>query len=72
MKPWGNPASTGYSCEDFPSRYTQSRLLLIRDKKKAKHTVRRSAVDQQVVMVKVNCSIFGCSGSWRKFDIASK
>ena len=28
MEPWGNPASTGYSCEDFPSRTTQSHLLL--------------------------------------------
>ena len=28
MVPWGTPAVTGYSCEDFPSRITQSRLLL--------------------------------------------
>ena len=28
MEPWGTPALTGYSCEDFPSRATQSRLLL--------------------------------------------
>ena len=28
MEPWGTPASTGYFCEDFPSRTTQSLLLL--------------------------------------------
>ena len=28
MEPWGTPALTAYSCEDFPSRTTQSRLLL--------------------------------------------
>ena len=28
MEPWGTPTLTGYSCEDFPSRTTQSRLLL--------------------------------------------
>ena len=28
MKPKQTPALTGYSCEDFPSRTTQSRLLL--------------------------------------------
>ena len=28
MEPWGTPALTGYSCEDFPSRTTQSHLLL--------------------------------------------
>ena len=28
MEPWGTPALTGYSCEDFPSRTTWSRLLL--------------------------------------------
>ena len=28
MEPWGTPALTGYSCEDFPSRTTQSCLLL--------------------------------------------
>ena len=28
MEPWGTPALTGYSCEDFPSRATQSRQLL--------------------------------------------
>ena len=28
MKPWGTPALTGYSCKDFPSRTTRSRLLL--------------------------------------------
>ena len=26
--PLGTPALTGYSCEDFPSRTTRSRLLL--------------------------------------------
>ena len=28
IEPWGTPAPTGYSCEDFPSRTTQSHLLL--------------------------------------------
>ena len=28
MPPGGTPTLTGYSCEDFPSRITQSRLLL--------------------------------------------
>ena len=28
MGPWGTPALTEYSCEDFPSRTTRSRLLL--------------------------------------------
>ena len=28
MEPWRTPALTGYSCEDFPSRTTRSRLLL--------------------------------------------
>ena len=28
MEPWGTPALTGYSCEDFPFRTTRSRLLL--------------------------------------------
>ena len=28
MKPWGTPTITGYSCEDFPTRTTWSRLLL--------------------------------------------
>ena len=28
MDPWGNPVLTGYSCEDFPYRTTQSCLLL--------------------------------------------
>ena len=28
MELWGTPALTGYSCEDFPSRTTRSRLLL--------------------------------------------
>ena len=32
MEPWGNPALTEYSCEDFPSKTTQSRLLLRKDK----------------------------------------
>ena len=27
MKPWGTPALTGYSCEDVPSKTTQSCLL---------------------------------------------
>ena len=29
MEPWGTPALTGYSCEDFPSRITRSRLFLL-------------------------------------------
>ena len=33
MQPWGAPALTGYSCEDFPSRTTQGRLLLRKVKK---------------------------------------
>ena len=28
----GTPALTGYSCEDFPSRITRSRLLLKKGK----------------------------------------
>ena len=28
MDPWGNPALTGYSCEDLPSITTPSCLLL--------------------------------------------
>ena len=28
MKPWGTPALTGYSCEDFPSGTNKSWLLL--------------------------------------------
>ena len=28
IDPWGTPTLTGYSCEDFPSRTTRSRLLL--------------------------------------------
>ena len=28
MEPWEIPALTGYSCEDFPSRTTQSRRLM--------------------------------------------
>ena len=28
MDPWGTPALTGYSCEDFPSRTTRRRPLL--------------------------------------------
>ena len=28
MKPLGTPTLTGYSCEDFPSRTTQSGLFL--------------------------------------------
>ena len=38
MDPWGTPALTGYSCEDFPSRTTQSHLLL-----------RKSAVVQEAL-----------------------
>ena len=32
MDPSGNPALTGYSFKDFPSRTTQSCLLLKKDK----------------------------------------
>ena len=28
MEPYGNPALTGYSCEEFASRTTRSHLLL--------------------------------------------
>ena len=28
VEPWGSPALIGYSCEDFPTRTAQSRLLL--------------------------------------------
>ena len=31
MEPWGTPALTVYSCEDFPSRTTRSRLLMRKD-----------------------------------------
>ena len=27
IEPWGTPALTGYSCQDFPSTATQSHLL---------------------------------------------
>ena len=33
MEPWGTPALTGYSCEDFPSKTTRSHLLLKKKKK---------------------------------------
>ena len=36
MDPWRTPALTGYTCEDFPSRTTQSCLLLGGGEKKAK------------------------------------
>ena len=32
MEPSGTPALTGYSCEDFPSRTTECRLLLRKEK----------------------------------------
>ena len=32
IEPSGNPGFTGYSCEDFPSRTTQSHLLLRKEK----------------------------------------
>ena len=32
METWGTPALTGYSCEDFPSRTTQSDLLQRKEK----------------------------------------
>ena len=28
MESWGTPELTGYFCEEFPSRFTQSGLLL--------------------------------------------
>ena len=31
MEPWGTPALTGYSCEDFPSRTSRSCLLLTKE-----------------------------------------
>ena len=33
MQPWGTLELTGYSCEDFPSRTSQSHLLLRKKKK---------------------------------------
>ena len=33
-EPWETPALTGYSCEDFQSRTTQSCLLLTKEEKK--------------------------------------
>ena len=32
MEPWGTPALTGYSSEDFPSRTTWGHLLLRKEK----------------------------------------
>ena len=32
MDPWGTPELTGYSCEDFSPRTTQSQLLLRKEK----------------------------------------
>ena len=34
MEPWGTPALTGYSCEEFSSRTTRSRLLLRKEEKR--------------------------------------
>ena len=36
MKPWGTPALTGYSCEDFPSRTIRTLLLLRKEEKRIK------------------------------------
>ena len=36
MDPCGNPALTGSSCEGFPSRITQSHLLLRKEEKEPK------------------------------------
>ena len=33
MKPWGNPALPGHSCEDLPSRIIRSNLLLRKEEK---------------------------------------
>ena len=32
IEPWGTPALTQYSCKNFPSRTTGSRLLLRKEK----------------------------------------
>ena len=37
MEPWGTPALTWYCCKDFPSRTTQSSLLLRKGKNLAKY-----------------------------------
>ena len=37
MEPWGTPALTGYSCEDFTSKTTSSDLLLREKRNKAKY-----------------------------------
>ena len=37
MEPSGTPALTGYSCEDYPSKTTRSRLLLWKRRNKAKY-----------------------------------
>ena len=44
MEPWGTPALSGYSCEDFLSRTTRSRLLSKKKKNwnKAKYLTRSS------------------------------
>ena len=34
MEPSGTPASTGYTCEDLPSRTTRHRLLLRKEQKR--------------------------------------
>ena len=31
IEPWGTPAISAYSCEDFPSRTIQRHLLLIKE-----------------------------------------
>ena len=35
MEPSGTPTLTGYSCEDFPSRTTRSRLLLRKEERRS-------------------------------------
>ena len=35
MEPWETPVLTGYSCEEFPSRTTGSRLITEKRRNKA-------------------------------------
>ena len=45
MNPWGTPALTGYSCEDFPSRTTRRRLLLRKEKIRPKKQTSKNVAD---------------------------
>ena len=40
MEPWGTPALTGYSCEEFPSRTTWSHQLLRKEEIKPMFEIR--------------------------------